>query len=45
MRDVLLSIGYTTGVDMAHWFEPDAPHNEAAWAARVFRPLDIFRDL
>jgi predicted alpha/beta superfamily hydrolase len=45
MRDVLLSIGYSYDKDLAHWHEPDAPHNEAAWAARVFRPLDIFRGL
>lgn len=45
MRDVLLSVGYSISVDLAHWHEPGAPHNEAAWAARVFRPLDIFRGL
>jgi hypothetical protein len=45
MRDTLVSVGYMFDVDLAHWWEPDAPHNEVAWAARVFRPLDIFRKL
>jgi len=45
MRDALLSVGYAFNVDLAHWWEPGAPYNEAAWAARVFRPLDIFRGL
>ena len=30
------------GVDVTYHWEPDAPHNEAAWAARVFRPLNWF---
>lgn len=42
LRDLLDGIGYTHGVDLWHWWEPDAPHNEAAWAERVGRPLDLF---
>jgi hypothetical protein len=40
MRDVLEALGYEHGVDLWHWWEPDAPHNEAAWAARFPRILD-----
>jgi predicted alpha/beta superfamily hydrolase len=42
MRDTLAAAGHTFDVDLFHWHEPGAPHNEAAWAARVFRPLGIF---
>lgn len=45
MRDTLAGLGYQFDVDLFHWHEPDAPHNEAAWAARVFRPLQIFAGL
>ena len=45
MRDVLAADGWQFDVDLHHWWEPDAPHNEAAWAARVFRPLDLFEAL
>jgi hypothetical protein len=45
MRDTLAGVGYTFDVDLHHWHEPGAQHNEAAWAARVFRPLDIFAGL
>lgn len=45
LRDVLESIGYTFDDDLWHWHEPGAQHNEAAWAARVFRPLAIFSSL
>ncbi len=41
-RDVLEAAGYVSGTDLWHWWEPDAPHNEAAWADRVWRPLEIF---
>lgn len=34
MRDVLAGLGYEFEVDLWHWWEPAAPHNEAAWAAR-----------
>jgi hypothetical protein len=39
-RDALAGLGYTFGVDLAHWHEPSAGHNEAAWAARFYRALD-----
>ena len=42
--DALDGIGYEYEIDLFHWFEPGAEHNEAAWAARLFRPLEIFRD-
>ncbi len=45
MRDTLSANGYVFDVDLHHWHEPGAPHNEAAWAARVFRPLQIFAAL
>ncbi len=38
-RDVLASEGYAFGVDLSHWHEPGAGHDEAAWAARVPRAL------
>lgn len=40
MRDVLDGLGYDFGVDLSHWHEPGASHDEAAWAARVDRALD-----
>jgi predicted alpha/beta superfamily hydrolase len=45
LRDVLSAEGYTFEVDLWHWWEPDATHDEAAWAARVYRPLEIFAGL
>jgi predicted alpha/beta superfamily hydrolase len=45
MADVLAGLGYTYDTDLYHWHELDAPHNEVAWAARVFRPLGIFAAL
>lgn len=45
LAGVLTAIGYTADVDFWHWHEPGAPHNEAAWGARVFRPLSLFADL
>jgi predicted alpha/beta superfamily hydrolase len=45
MRDLLASMGYQFNVDLYHWHEAGALHNEAAWAARVFRPLQIFAAL
>jgi predicted alpha/beta superfamily hydrolase len=44
LRDSLVDAGYQYEVDLWHWWEPDAEHNEMAWAARVFRPLQIFAD-
>lgn len=45
MRDELLMNGYTLNVDLFYWYEPNALHNEAAWGARVFRPLQHFAGL
>lgn len=45
LEQALLDVGYASDVDLHHWHEPGAPHNEAAWAARVFRPLAIFETL
>jgi hypothetical protein len=42
MRDTLVGAGYVFEKDLWHWWEPKAPHNEAAWKDRVFRPLQIF---
>ncbi len=39
LRDALDALGYDFGVDLAHWHEPDAPHAESAWAARLPRAL------
>jgi len=45
LEATLDSAGYVAGQDLWHWHEPNAPHNEAAWAARIFRPLQIFAGL
>ncbi len=45
LRDVLEGVGYTFEVDLWHWWEPEAAHNEAAWAERVWRPMEIFAGL
>lgn len=45
MLDVLLSIGYQEGVDLAYVWAQGAQHNEAEWAARVGVPLQIFAGL
>jgi len=45
LEAVVLAVGYTADIDMWHWWEQDAPHNEAAWAARVWRPLGLFAAL
>ncbi len=44
-RDALAGIGYTFDVDLWHWHEPNAPHNEAAWAARLDYPLELFSQI
>jgi predicted alpha/beta superfamily hydrolase len=41
MRDVLAAAGYTFDVDLFHWHEAGAEHNEAAWSARVALPLKV----
>lgn len=40
LRDHLDALGYDFGVDLWHWHEPEAPHTEAAWAARLPRALE-----
>lgn len=45
LRDQLAGQGYVFEVDLWHWWEPYAEHNESAWAARVYRPLGIFAGL
>jgi hypothetical protein len=45
LRDVLEEAGYEFDVDLWHWWEPDAEHNEAAWADRAAMPMDIFVSL
>ena len=40
LRDHLDALGYDLGVDLWHWHEPDAPHAESAWAARLPRALE-----
>ena len=42
LRDALVEAGYQYDVDLWHWHEQGADHNEMAWAARVWRPLEIF---
>ncbi|MBI5548793.1 MAG: alpha/beta hydrolase [Deltaproteobacteria bacterium] len=29
-------------IDIYHWWQPNAPHSEASWRARMFRPLRLF---
>ncbi len=45
LRDVLAADGWIFGQNLVHWHEPGAPHNEAAWASRAFRPLELFASL
>ena len=45
MRDTLLELGYQMDVDLWHWYEANAPHNEAAWAGRVWRCLSHFANI
>lgn len=45
LADQLAASGYEWTTELHHWHEPGAEHNEAAWAARVFRPLEIFAGL
>jgi predicted alpha/beta superfamily hydrolase len=42
LRDVLIADGYLEGEDVFHWHEPGAEHDEAAWSARLSRPLTTF---
>ncbi|MBN2798168.1 MAG: alpha/beta hydrolase [Deltaproteobacteria bacterium] len=43
--DAMADQGYTWEQDLFHWWQPQAEHNEAEWAARVDRPLEIFLSL
>jgi predicted alpha/beta superfamily hydrolase len=45
LEAALVAAGYEHDVDLWHWWEPGASHDEAAWAARVWRPLGIFASL
>ncbi len=45
METTLVGLGYVYDTDLWHWHEPNAGHNEIAWAARVFRPLADFMSL
>lgn len=45
LADTLAAEGWNWETDLWHWWEPDAGHNEAEWAARVWRPVAIFEDL
>lgn len=42
MAELLAANGHTWEEDLWHWHEPGASHNEAAWAERVARPLQLF---
>jgi predicted alpha/beta superfamily hydrolase len=42
LRDVLYGVGYTKDKDFFYGFAAGAMHNEAAWAARVHTPFQIF---
>lgn len=42
--DARAAAGWTWDADLFHWHEPGQPHNEAAWAQRVGRTLDVFLD-
>jgi hypothetical protein len=42
LRDQLAAAGMEFSSTLWHWWEPDAAHNETAWAARVSRPLTVF---
>lgn len=43
LRDQLADAGLEFSSTLWHWWEPGALHNEAAWSARVSRPLFIFQ--
>lgn len=45
LKQTLEGLGFVHGKDLFHWWEPGAAHDEAAWAARVFRPLQVFEAL
>jgi len=45
MVETLESVGFEWDTDLWHWWEPDASHDELAWGARVWRPLEVFEAL
>ncbi|MBP7866262.1 MAG: hypothetical protein KA419_09955 [Acidobacteria bacterium] len=45
LRDVLVGAGYRLDPDLFYFWDADAPHNEASWSARVWRPLAVFSAL
>ena len=45
MADVLADGPWTFEENLFHYWEPGAGHHEAAWAARVFRPVGLFEGL
>lgn len=45
MVETLESVGFAWDTDLWHWWEPDATHDEQAWAARVWRPVGLFEAL
>jgi len=45
MVETLEGVGFVWDEDLWHWWEPDAPHSEVAWADRVHRPLAVFEAL
>jgi lipoprotein signal peptidase len=45
LLNILYSHGYQEKVNVWYSWDPNAPHNEAAWAARVQQPLTILESL
>ena len=42
MTELLGKKGYRDGIDFVHFYDAAAEHNERAWAARIWRPLEFF---
>ncbi len=42
MVDILKAIGFKEGIDLFVFIDKNAEHNEAAWAKRVWMPIEIF---
>lgn len=42
MKRLFERSGFEHGRNLFHWYEAGAEHDEAAWAARVHRPLRVF---
>jgi len=45
LHDLLTDLGWVEDADLWYVWEPGAPHNEAAWGARVDVPLAAFASL